>query len=66
MRIAHSSRVKLKTSVVGFLQFLSLSRDMAPQTANFAIFEFCSKFNASFLSYEITYGDQTSHSCRTV
>ena len=32
--------------VVGFLQFLSLSQDIAPQAANFAIFEVFLKFNA--------------------
>jgi len=33
--------------------------------ANFAIFEFFSTFNAQFLSYEISYGDQNGDYVRT-
>ena len=68
--IAHSaycSGIKLETySVRTFAISFPKSRYGSPNFANFAIFEIFSKFNASFLSKEITQGDQTCRSCRTL
>jgi len=67
MRIAYCSRVKLKTFCRRlFAISFPKSRYGSPNIANFTPFEIFSKFNASFLSYEITKGDQTSQPCSTL
>ena len=67
MRAAYCSRVKAKTFCRRFFAIsFPKSRYGSPNFANCTIFEIFSKFNASFLSEEITQGDQTTWTCRSL